>query len=144
MIQQGYTALEESIKTFLCWYYEVDEISQRDAIVGACGIALNKGHVERVSLETESDRLSYFEKLKTDKFFKCEESDMETVKKIIMTFPLELADIMNTIKKERNDINHFGIRLEPMNCNVFAENLKKHYTTVKQIVERMEGEKRES
>ena len=69
---------------------------------------------------------------------------METVKKIIMTFPLELADIMNTIKKERNDINHFGIRLEPMNCNVFAENLKKHYTTVKQIVEKMEGEKRES
>ena len=144
MIQQGYTALEESIKTFLCWYYGVDEISQRDAIVGACGIALNKGHVERVSLETESDRLSYFEKLKADNFFKCDESDMETVKKIIMTFPLELADIMNTIKKERNDINHFGIRLEPMNCNVFAENLKKHYTTVKQIVEKMEGEKRES
>ena len=143
MIQQGYTALEESIKTFLCWYYGVDEISQRDTIVGACGIALHKGHIEKVCLETESDRLKYFEKIMADNFIKLDETNVETFKSIILTFPMELADIMNIIKDERNDINHFGIRLKPMSCNVFADNLKKHYTLAKDIIVKMEGEKKQ-
>lgn len=141
MVQQGYTALEESIKTFLCWYYGIDEIKQRDSVVGTCGVILNKAHVEKAKLETAKDRLEYFEKFNEKQNTRCDEQDEEVIKEIIQVFPIDLADLMNTIKKERNDINHFGIRLEPMNCNLFSENLKKHYEAVKEIVEKMERER---
>lgn len=44
MIQQGYTALEETVKTYLCYRYNLDDKTEatRDDVIGRILTGLNK------------------------------------------------------------------------------------------------------
>lgn len=134
MTQQGYTALEETVKTYLCYMYNIDNRSEQNrdekigAILNAFAQFLMKYH-EQVTKEnqfTSDSRISIKKYIKeedcsTSKLY--ENSNVKWISKldeIVWTLPIELAQTAKKIKTKRNDINHFGFNQTPSS----ADNLK--------------------
>lgn len=134
MTQQGYTALEETVKTYLCYIYDIDNRSEqnRDGKIGAilnAFVQFLKNYHEQVTEENQytSDSRIFIKKYieeeddSTSELY--ENSNSEWISKlneIVWTLPIELAQISNKIKVKRNDINHFGFNQTPSS----ADNLK--------------------
>lgn len=124
--QQGFTALDETIKTFLFNFYGLDELKeeQRD---GICKYMCNGLFIEWRKQKSgehtlsENARENVFQKWKTYR-----SSNMGAMRKnkenaalsideeeqiahqIAMELPIELAELSNDISSRRNSMNHFG------------------------------------
>lgn len=142
MTQQGYTALEETMKTFLCDIYRVDNISEedRDGVIGTMmnvlyyynkktGFKLIKE--EQFDSEIRQDIKNYA--VNEDKFARYQflnaegdEKKIEKYNEILATLPIEIAMLGNDIKDGRNDINHFGFNINPVSAERLKENLKNY------------------
>jgi hypothetical protein len=130
MTQQGYTALEETIKTFLCHKFCLEGNTQigRDNLVGFLinTIAYTRGIENR----DKTERKAFIEQ-NNEQFRLQYESWNQAVQQradiIIEEIPLDMVKISGNAKDKRNDINHFGFR---KNCNPsdkLVSELKKYY-----------------
>ncbi|MBO4396021.1 MAG: TIGR02221 family CRISPR-associated protein [Eubacterium sp.] len=95
--QQGYTALEETVKTFLCKKYELDvaERSQREATKIVCFCKS-----EDITVQQFKNRIARESIVGAD-----------SSKKLLNLFndlPKEFAETYCSIVKKRNSLNHFG------------------------------------
>ena len=139
MIQQGYTALEETIKTFICEIYNIDDVSRhnRENIVSSMFTACEEGILD--------DREVLFNKLtKKDRFFaptyaKLDENMKKTARKMIMEIPKELFGLAQGVKKYRNDINHLGFNNEARTSCTLEKKLNEYFNKFEKIVETMIG-----
>ncbi len=98
MIQQGFTALEETIVSYVC---------------SKCG-AEHKNEVNRTFREAVSKEISA--KMKRIPFIPdADWTDCltEEARKIYDALPMDLVELSRDVKDIRNDINHFGMRKNP-------------------------------
>lgn len=90
LIQQAYTALDETIKTYVCekYGYDSSNVDHREKIV-------NKA----LKIKAQDKREEEWE---------VEKEYWEQVKELVGKLDKELANLSENIGKFRNDINHFG------------------------------------
>lgn len=106
MIQQGYTALEETINTFVCLKYGLDETNKddRDDIVSKALTLKSRNTPENEWIVKEKDK--------------------QKIKDLIETLDDNIYKLSDKVKKYRNDINHFGFSEErARGYDVLANNL---------------------
>lgn len=147
MIQQGYTSLEETIKTWICHYYELDEVDERnrDRIVG---FVINEiKHQEIRNLKKDwMDPDTRWEAVQPiiEKRWKQEKNPdapgiLTKVEQIVRELDYDLITLACKIKDERNDINHFGMRKNPLEASQLKSELEKNFIRFQEIVERKEA-----
>lgn len=107
MIQNGMSALYETIKTYVCSKYNIqDDIKKtRDDIV--------KNAIIYKAIKTT----------KTYKIFE-DKKDEDMYKLIIKTLPQEIAELSDRVSNSRNDMSHFGFTQTTSSCTKLKDNLK--------------------
>ena len=140
MTQQGYTALEETIKTFLCYCFELDDTSEtnRDKIVGA--LLNGIGHyIKDRSASAQVKEMDVWEYLRTDR--DCKDFTIgekaETYKGMVERIPEDYAKLTQQVKDRRNDINHMGFRPNPATSEQLRNDLEKYFSRFEELVQRM-------
>ena len=119
LIQQGYTAFEETLKTYLCNKYKLSEYGKetRDYIV--------------------KDVLN---KLKTKKYIENEcEYKSEIYRRIEKTVPDDIVEL-SKMSNLRNDISHFGFTKEFLDYESLEKNLKKCKEKMLEIIKKYEND----
>lgn len=142
MIQQGFTALEETMITYICKYYRIDDRTEktREKMIGniITGIA-GKG---RSLTEFENDRERVAEEVLAENGFKgLDETAREKIRRIVFTIPVNFLKQCQKIKDRRNDINHLGFRNDPANSDQLRSDLKEYYDDFVKIMEEMDQNK---
>ena len=145
--QQGFTALEETIKTFLCCHYGLNEAAEedRDWISKDICRYLNLNYVktkkERKVSEDECRRI-LFEQWMHDAEngrFNEIESKREKVYNMFLTIPEELFKLIPSIGDKRNSMNHFGYsnsyKFSSKNLEVDLSELYQKFVEIKQRME---------
>ncbi|MCI8838200.1 MAG: hypothetical protein HFG74_09080 [Hungatella sp.] len=155
LTQQGFTALEETIKTYICEAYEtpVEEELVRDTIVGRTikFMAAQYNDARRKQRKSaESERLlpdieklikGRREELETDTWFKKLEDHerefyLQKVEELIISLPMELANLTSDVVRYRNTLNHFGFQKDEIDYNKLQEQLHELYEKLREIMEK--------
>ncbi len=137
MIQQGYTALEETIKTYVCERYGLDDIlfENRETIVSSMITACHN--------DIPDDREKMFENItQNDKRFSVTYANLNDEMKrvtrcMIMELPKELLKLAQSVKQYRNDINHMGFKEDCRTAEVLEGKLKESFNQFVKIVNDM-------
>lgn len=153
MVQQGYTALEESLKTFMCDYYDLNQFDKfmREDVCSPCTYYLTANYEAlRNKRKASADTSQFEDELRVkiisgvranpmDRWINhgSIEETLDKVCEIIATFPFEFANQIQVIKDERNDINHFGMRKSVISSNDLFEKLDEHNNIVSKYIESM-------
>lgn len=138
MIQQGYTALEETLKTYLCTKYQMESSLQenRDDIMGTIVNSFSSSNIGKskyLSEEICAERKSEDEKLRS--MYTNYPKQNELFEEIIHTIPTSIIQLCTKVKNKRNDINHFGFRPQPANASSLKKDLKTYFDEFESIVE---------
>lgn len=135
MIQQGYTALEETIITYCCIVlgygdrYMEKEIRENGV---SRAITAFRGQCELLRAECiDGCRQEVLENEGKER-----QTEIDVFEKTVRKIPLELIQIVLRIKERRNDINHFGMRTQPMPADRLQENLEKDFHEFMKIKEK--------
>lgn len=138
MIQQGYTALEETMTTYLCMHYGIGELTEktRGQIVGRTitGIIRECQPLEKLDNDREGVLQVLIEKDFSDKG----EADREKIREIVRTIPVNFIQQCDKVKGRRNDINHFGFREFPAKSDALGVDLKDCYDDFVKIMAEMD------
>lgn len=130
-IQQGFTALDETITTFLCVSYKsygIEEGERSDRVL--CKSVSNEiakyMQNEKVSKLTDKDRENICERWK--KYYNTKkEEDYAKGCQVIMKVPEELVKIGKKVSEQRNSMNHFGYSKGKDPAKTLKRNLEKDY-----------------
>ena len=156
--QQGFTALDETIKTYLCRRYELNEYLEkhREGIAKSiCNLVNNEMKQKRSRDElTEEARLDIFRKWEsgwemrwgreqkgkgTETVAITPEQEREAARKLAMELPCELAELTNAISSCRNSMNHFGYsNIYVFGCRNLCRDLKEYYERFQKMIALME------
>jgi|GEM_PF-4926119 len=90
LVQQGYTALNETIKTFICVLNGLDD-SDKD-----------------IREEIAAKAMAVYKFKDDESKWIVEEEYKEKIREILKNTPKEIFKIADAISVSRNDINHFG------------------------------------
>lgn len=128
MTQQGYTAFEETLKTYLCRKYGFSEYGERirDKIVKKALNDISYNREQKLEPRHISD-----DKCKEFKI----EDDFIEYKSVLETVPIEFVDLIKYSKK-RNDISHFGFTADFLDYDNLNNNLNTAYETLKCAIEK--------
>ena len=141
MASQGYTALEETMKTFLCEKCQMDDMLRENRDIADLALATvgkfsikGSAYNDFWTFFTTGDEISseVYEKATPEEKNKYQKicallgKNVETAKKY--------GDITNRIKDCRNDINHFGMRMNPLTADKLRGNLQKYYNKALEII----------
>lgn len=129
MTQQGYTALEETVKTFLCHHYKLDEGEEdiRDGFIGNLVNSMKKWKME--TQDTAEVRNQFYSQWMQENSGEAEQRQ-EIAKLFIDNVAFDFLDNVGELKDIRNDINHFGMNARPMH----TEDLKKKLIELKEKI----------
>ena len=140
MTQQGYTAFDETLKTYLGKKYGFSEYGEeiREFVVKK---ALNDIGDNRINHREEryipQDKISEFKtNNKTKEHF---EDYFEKYKRVVNTVPIEFVDLIEYSKK-RNDISHFGFTNNFLSYDNLNNHLNMAYETLKCAMEKYRDE----
>lgn len=143
LIQQGYTALEETIKTYICNKYSISEIGEdtRDRVVKNALNEMRKVKEHNKKENKNKDIREYFKE--TIEYLENEDKkdNGERVciyKKIKDTIPEEIVNLSN-VSFARNDMNHFGFTKTTVSCIKLESDLKKYFKEFIDIREKYKG-----
>lgn len=147
MIQQGYTSLEETIKTWICHNYGLNEVDERnrEGIVGFIINEMKQQEIQNPKKDWQNPDIRWEavcpiveKKLQGNN----NQDDSELLKKMermVKELDFDLVILAREIKNKRNDINHFGMRKNPMEASGLKSELEKYFTQFQEIVERKEA-----
>ncbi len=147
MVQQGYTALEETVKTFLCEKAGIpqDEEFWREKIVKRLCTSIRdvikKGRAEldgkfeewKVSLQAEGERNRKIDSGQIQEGIRKGGELFELIAR--NERHLGLISLMAQISEKRNDVNHFGLRADPADADSLKSGLKEMFTEFIKIQE---------
>lgn len=120
LTEQGYTALDETIKTYVCIKYGLDDEDRYDREKIAQKAIMRKAH-EYVAKKGVQESLP--------------DDIKEKITRIENDLDKNLATMSNTVAKHRNDINHFGFSKESMDYDKLNKKLEASYKQFKAIVD---------
>lgn len=118
LIQQAYTALDETIKTYVCIKYNLDPE--------------NFAHRENVA----QTALKVMGSDKQEEEWIIKKEYEEQVKKIAYSLDEDLILLSSRITEKRNDINHFGFREAAADSDSFLKDIKEYYEEFIRILEK--------
>ncbi|MDU1350321.1 TIGR02221 family CRISPR-associated protein [uncultured Clostridium sp.] len=133
LIQQGYTALDETIKTYLCKRYGLDDSNNydREKIIN-CALNIKK----------ESNKEEYRNSCKNLKELITQiainwniKKDKEKIIQIAYKIDNKLISLIDRIRDKRNDINHFGFNNSVSDYETMKNKLSKCYGEFKKYIE---------
>ncbi len=126
LIQQGITLLRETIIIYVCMKNEIDYRK----------IDRENKNLNKISRDEVEKLLSVYNYKDVNDWSYPLEKNMERYSKIIkMKKFKELSSTYNSIRNYRNDINHAGIRKNPIkDVKKFKEHLEKTFIEVKKII----------
>lgn len=143
MTEQGYTALEETIKTYLCFKYDIDDRTE-DTRDGWIGCILNSIAaffiVNKSSGISDNSRNDLFRFITEENDFSksvydsLNETEKAKWREVILTIPGEIVVLSGKVKNRRNDINHFGFRNVPARSKQMIDDLEKYYMDFMSVV----------
>lgn len=145
--QQGFTALDETIKTYLCRRYGLNEYLEkhREGIAKSiCNLANNEmrqqGSGSELTAEARADIFRKWEiewemrwgrdrkEKDTEPVTVTPEQERQAAWKLAMELPGELAELTNVISNRRNSMNHFGYsNIYQFGCRKLYEDLEEYY-----------------
>lgn len=111
LTQQAYTAFEETIKTYVCIKFGLDEtIKDHREEFAAKALKIKAKNISE-------DKWIIAQKYRNDKDYR------ETLKNIVSGLDEEISKLSDTLSQKRNDINHFGYKdnvlsYEALNCDI--------------------------
>ena len=108
LIQNAYTAIDETIKTYVCDKYRLDNTTEknRDFICKAAMVnILRERKNEKVNLNIS------------------DESDIRIYNLIKETLPMDIVKLSKKVSNFRNDINHFGFLNKSSSYITFRDKL---------------------
>lgn len=118
--QQGLTALEETIKTYICFKYGYDETEEH-----------NREDIAKRALNLRNyDKRN---KVKGSKASKAENEYTEDVKKVYNDLSDKIVKLSNDVSVVRNNINHFGYNKDILSYKKLHQNLEKYFNDFKEI-----------
>ncbi|MGG5461214.1 TIGR02221 family CRISPR-associated protein [Clostridium sp. B9] len=121
LIQQGITALDETMKVLLCIKFNLDYIKY------------NKRRLVKTLLEVEGEEWRY-NKLRQDEKY---EINMLKLKMGKNKIPTDFVNLSMDLGKLRNDINHFGLSDKPLESDKIRKRLKSYFDKFKKQAEFM-------
>ena len=153
-VQQGYTALEETCKTFLCEYYGLDEADKIDResicknICNRCALQLRDNtEIDRDKIKKDFEE-DYKEQIRETRETR-ENGETEHIEKnidkinyIIDTIPKEFVELTRKISESRNNINHFGYSNTGsgnLTSDTLEKNLKEYNKSLLDLIDEMNG-----
>lgn len=109
LIQQGYTALDETMKSYICVKFNLDptDYNNREDIVQTA--------LKVRGLDIPEDKWRVKDKYKAQ------------VKEIAYSLDEDLIKLSNKITDKRNDINHFGFNENVVASDDFVRDIKEYY-----------------
>lgn len=118
LVQQGITALEETIKTLVCVSLKLN-----------CYVENDREIVKNILMV--SNKPMY-------KWRNIKESNIKIVQKFVYSrsIPEDLCELSKNISRVRNDINHFGLSKKALKAQQIGRRLKKHFDEFVEIAER--------
>lgn len=157
--QQGFTALDETIKTYLCRRYGLNEYLEkhREGIAKSICNLLNNEMKQKGSRDelTEEVRLDIFRKWEsgwemrwgreqkgkgTETAAITPEQEREAARKLAMELPCELAELTNAISNRRNSMNHFGYsNIYQFGCRKLSVDLEEYYGRFREMMALIEN-----
>lgn len=109
LIQQAYTALDETMKTYICVKYGLDSTKYSD-----------REDIAQTALKVRCSNKEESEWIINNKY--------ETqVRKIAGNLDDDLIKLSSKITEKRNDINHFGFNENVAASDAFAKDIKEYY-----------------
>ncbi len=109
LIQQAYTALDETIKTYVCVKYDLNPT--------------NNDHRENIA----QTALKVMGSRRPEKEWKIKKEYEEQVKDIAYSLDEDLIILSQKITEKRNDINHFGFKEDVSASDSFSKQIKECY-----------------
>lgn len=119
MIQQGYTALNETIKTYVCQKYQLKDCERKDR--------------EEIATKALNIKAKKTEEKNWGGYVKQEYK--ENVKKIVEVMDFEVAQLFDSISQKRNSINHFGFSDQKHTYEKLKRDLIEYFNSFKSYVE---------
>lgn len=139
--QQGFTALEETMKTFLCNHYGFPEDKElyRDHICkSACIELYNSLKGNKGQLSDEARKLCYETWKEKKSNYINEPEALVQAEKIFQTIPEEFLNMCHEIGDCRNSMNHFGYSNQGTYSYLdLEEKLEMYYKELQSVMERM-------
>lgn len=117
LIQQAYTALDETMITYACRRYNYEETSK-----------------EREKVVTVALVLKGNKKPKSE--WRVDGQYLEKIEELVEKLEEEYARLYNEVKTMRNDLNHFGFTNDHYDSNDFIREIKKLYESFRNYLER--------
>lgn len=147
LIQNAYTALDETIKTYVCDKYNLSNVGEenRDKIVKRSltyisqNIKSSKKEIKENPRNITEEDIKKFINIKDNskELTESEKEKIKIIKNIIKTVPMEIVKVSDTVSKHRNDMNHFGFS-SPNNTSQYSNlnsEVKKLFKVFEDIVE---------
>lgn len=117
LIQQGFTALEETIKTYVCKLYGFNDTDRND-----------RENIVKTALMMKA-------KVITDERVNKVNTDVkEKIKKVMDELNPEIAKLSFRVSQKRNSINHFGFSDDSNDYGSLKRDLKEYYEEFKKII----------
>ncbi len=132
MVQQGYTALEETIITYICKKYQFDENEQKyrvdivNQVIGILSYAISG----KIDIDNPEMRMQLF-----DRYFSLKGNTnnqeeclkfTQMARELIAVIDIRYVQILGKLKEYRNDINHFGMRSQPKSTKALKSKLTEY------------------
>ena len=139
MTQQGFTALEETIKTYLCNRYELDEMQRCDREQICKGVCNCLNEVNIGNQEEREAREKAFEKWKrrfegvgqedrTEVALTVTEKKIAIAERMVNELSPEFIHLCANLSSSRNSLNHFGFaQIGEYSWKKLDETLKKYF-----------------
>lgn len=125
LIQQGYTAFEETIKTYLCSKYDLSDISKQD-----------RENIVKRSLnilkKNKSDKFEDIRTIPTKYILDKDKPYIDKIELLVKTIPEDIIDL-SYISDFRNDINHFGYSKNVLDYRKLSDQLKLYFKQFEEI-----------
>lgn len=149
--QQGFTALEETVKTFLCNYYGLDEVSETDReriCKDICNFMYERGlktkGKDEAALTDDVRHKLCREWVEVRKGRLGITEGEKPIEEMFLTLPTELLDMFHEISDRRNSMNHFGYsNRNKFSCTKLEKDLKEYFEQFKNIMSKMNERKGE-
>ncbi|MCM1527271.1 MAG: TIGR02221 family CRISPR-associated protein [Clostridium sp.] len=153
LIQQGFTALEETIKTYVCETYGISPEDEfpRDMVVGrTVKFMLNELKEQRKlrrdeEIPADAQRKEWAEKRVRQFEEECRHSAdpgedekayyIDRIREIVGNLPLELVNLTGNVSMQRNSLNHFGFQKEVKSYKELQRQLGETWQKMREIME---------
>ena len=155
MINQGFTALEETLITYLCEMNSLDDMDRADRdiaekVVGSLIAFVRKNRKDSVGDQRYASVFWNFlinENPESKEAIGAADNADRKKYEMISCFltkdenhSIEFGKIADTIKNDRNDVNHFGMRKKPLSYEVLQKHLKNYYEKLYELMDLMSAE----